>query len=287
MKQRTRPGTVAVLCAALLLPLAACGPTAEQLQARSASPTPPPPPLRTAAPPQQIPSAAPQETAPPVQVGVAGSQTGMPQAVQDACQWLLRRDAEPMPGPEAGTCLAAAISAGGGAVQSLQTSTSWLPAGQYTIRFATDQGFAMSLRGDNFDIEIREDSRVLRQDAEEITAKPDGSAEEAYAAVLADAAELTVRPERLAALLAAADRVDVEYGVLQAGTAYTRISGSFAAGSDTSGTPGSSAVIPEGSFTIDLDDYYRPVRIGISGLNQGIPSQLTAINSQWGSGPLS
>ena len=287
MKQRTRPGTVAVLCAALLLPLAACGPTAEQLQARSASPTPPPPPLRTAAPPQQIPSAAPQETAPPVQVGVAGSQTGMPQAVQDACQWLLRRDVEPMPGTEAGTCLAAAISAGGGAVQSLQTSTSWLPAGQYTIRFATDQGFAMSLRGDNFDIEIREDSRVLRQDAEEITAKPDGSAEEAYAAVLADAAELTVRPERLAALLAAADRVDVEYGVLQAGTAYTRISGSFAAGSDTSGAAGSSAVIPEGSFTIDLDDYYRPVRIGISGLNQGIPSQLTAINSQWGSGPLS
>ena len=285
MEPRTRPGTVLALCAALLLPLAACGPTAEQLQARSASPTAAAPERRTAPPPPpepEQPAPEPEKTPLPAQVGVAGSQIGMPQAVQDACQWLLRVDPEPMPGSEAGTCIAAAVSAGGGAVQTLQTSTSWLPGGRYTVRFSTDPAFAMTLRGDSLDIEIREGSRVLRQGSEEITAKADGSAEEAYAAVLADAAELTVRPERLAALLGAAEGVDVEYGVVQAGTAYTRISGTFAAGSGSGGETGSAAVIPEGNFTIDLDDYYRPARISITGLNQGITSQLTAVNSQWG-----
>lgn len=308
MESRTRPGTVLALCAALLLPLSACGPTAEQLRERAASPSAPPP-VRTA--PPRTPDPAPPPPGPvpesagaaPARVGVAGSQAGMPPDVQDACQWLLRRDPEPLPGPEAGTCVAAAITAGGGGVQALSTGTSWLPAGDYTVRFGTVPGFAMVLQSQEpgsavpgsavpgsagpagLEIEIRGDSRVLRQGGEDVPADPQGSPEQAYAAVLADAAELTVRPERVAAMLAAAETVEVEYGALLAGSGYTLISGSFSA--DGSGDPASSTVIPEGTFSLYLDDYYRPARIEIAGLNQGIPSRLTAVNTQWGTAPLS
>lgn len=290
MQSRTRPGTILALCTALLLPLSACGPTAEQLAARSASPSPAAQPARTPAAPSQEPvrpaPPVPEPASEPARVGVAGSQAGMPEAVQEACQWLLRRDSEPWPGSGAGACVSTALTAAGGGVQSLQTSTSWLPGGEYSVRFSTSPGFSMILQGNGLGIDIRDDRRVLQQGKGDIVADPGGSPEQAYAAVLADAAELTVRPERLAALLEAAGQVEVEYGAVENGSTYTRITGSFAA-SDSEEDTGSAAVIPEGRFTLDLDDYYRPVRIEISGLNQGIPSQLTAVNSQWGTQPRS
>ncbi|MCC3279292.1 hypothetical protein LJ754_09010 [Arthrobacter sp. zg-Y40] len=235
----------------------------------------------------------------------------MAPAVQDACQWLLRVDPEPMSGTEAGSCVAAAITAGGGGVQTLSTGTSWLPAGEYTVTFGTVPAFTMDLHGPaaagavpgstgtdsaatgaapdgaGLKIEIRGDNRVVRQGGEDISADRRGSPEQAYAAVLADAAELTVRPERVAAMLSAAETVEVEYGAVLAGAAYTRISGSFSNAASDGAEPASLAVIPEGTFSLYLDDYYRPSRIEIAGLNQGIPSLLTAVNTQWGTQPLS
>ena len=198
-----------------------------------------------------------------------------------------------MSGTDTGNCVAAAVTAGGGAVQSLQVATSWLPPGQYTVRFETEPGFSMTLQGesaangDALGIRSSAGRRVLQGDQGDITADPGGSAEEAYAAVLADAAELTVRPDRVGGLLGAAEQVSVEYGAVVAGTAYTRLSADFRAAPESGTDPPPLTVIPEGSLTMYLDDYYRPVRIEISGLNQGIPSQLTAVNSLWGSGPLS
>ncbi|UWX95746.1 hypothetical protein N2K95_08505 [Arthrobacter zhaoxinii] len=296
-RARTRPGKLLALCTGLLLTVSACGPTAQQLQEREASASASPSGTRTvptapsrSAVPSPPPSPPVSEPAAPPRVGVTGSQTGMPQPVQDSCQWLLRRDPEPMSGAEAGACVSAAMAAGEGGIQTLQTETSWLPAGTYSVRFATAPGFAMTLQGMDEDlaVNIRDGKRVLRKNGKDISADPKGSAEAAYAAVLADAAELTVRPEKLAALLAPAAEVAVRYGAVLEGEAYTQISGSF----DTADTgpvsgqePDSSAVLPAGSFSLYLDDYYRPVRIEISGLNQGITSTITAVNAQWGTRP--
>lgn len=296
----TRPGQVLALCAGLLLTVSACGPTAGQLQEREASASAAPSgtvaaePSRTAHP-AQPPSPVPVTTAPPTKVGVTGSQAAMPQPVQDACQWLLRRDPEPMSGAEAGTCVSTAMASGGGGIQTLRTDTSWLPAGTYSVRFATGPDFAMTLQDTDADlsITIREGQRVLRKDGQDISAHGEGTAEEAYAAVLADAAELTVRPEKLAALLAPAEEVAVRYGVVLDGEPCTQISGSFDTGeaqqpgTETGPPSGSSAVLPAGSFSLCLDDFYRPVRIEITGLNQGITSKITAVNAQWGTRPLS
>ncbi|MCC3271508.1 hypothetical protein MUK71_08665 [Arthrobacter zhangbolii] len=285
------PGLALALAAALLLPLSACGPTADQLRAReeSASATPLQP--RTAAPrPTETPVPTPVQPTPttPARVGVTGSQAGMPAPVQDACQWLLRRDTAPMPAAEAGECLSAAMAAGGGAVQTLETETSWLPAGTYTVAFATTPEFALELNNEELDVHvsIREGRRELRQAGSAVSANPDGTAEEAYAAVMANAAELTVRPERLAGMVASAGPVEVAYAAPLDGALFTRISGSFdTAGRETPPDPASGAEIPAGSFTLFLDDYYRPVRIEVLGLNQGISSRITAVNSQWGTVP--
>ncbi|MDM7989267.1 hypothetical protein [Arthrobacter sp. zg-Y877] len=298
-RAKTRQGTVLALCAGLLLTVSACGPTADQLRDRqaAASRSPSVPPVAAPARPRPapVPSTEPAPSPSPSQspVDVTGRQAGMPQAVQDACQWMLRRDPGPMPGPEAGTCVSAAMAAGEGGIQTLQTSTSWLPAGTYDVRFMTTPGFAMTLQDTDEDlgISIREGHRVLHQAEADISADPAGTAEEAYAAVLADAAELTVRPERVAGLLAPAEQVAVDYGA--DGTVYTRLSGSFdtagqeAAGKEAAGEPGSSAVLPAGSFVLYLDDYYRPLRIEITGLIQGVTSTITAVNTQWGTRPLS
>ncbi|MCC9174672.1 hypothetical protein [Arthrobacter sp. zg-Y179] len=296
----TRPGKVLALCAGLLLTVPACGPTAGQLQERETSASAAPSgtvaaePSRTADP-ARPPSPVPETTAPPTQVGVTGSQAGMPQPVQDACQWLLRRDPEPASGTEAGACVSAAMAAGGGGVQTLRTDTSWLPAGTYSVRFATGPDFAMTLQDTDADlsITIREGQRVLRKENQDISADREGTAEEAYAAILADAAELTVRPERVAALLAPAEEVAVRYGVVLDGEPCTQISGSFDTaeaqepGKETGPPAGSSAVLPAGSFSLCLDDFYRPVQIEITGLIQGITSKITAVNAQWGTRPLS
>lgn len=293
---RTRPGIVLALCSGLLLTVAACGPTAEQLAAREASPSaavPAPVSSRSAspAPPPSVPAAPAPVSVAPARVGVTGSQAGMPEPVQDACQWLLRRDPAPVPGAEAGACVAAAMAAGEGGVQTLQTETSWLPGGTYTVRFSTSGGFAMSLEEsgtDSLGIVVRDGVRTLRQEGSVVAANPDGSAEEAYAAVLADAAELTVRPERVAGLVSASDRLEIEYGAILDGAAYTRLSGSFDTGTAAAGEPeddASLAKIPAGSVSVFLDDYYRPVRIELTGLNQGITSHITAVNTQWGTRP--
>ena len=290
-----RPGLVLALGTALLLPLSACGPTADQLQAReesaSASPAPsrtprPDPPARSPDPPPAAP--VPVSTAPPAKVGVTGAQAGMPETVQAACQALLRRDGQALPPEEAGNCVAAAMVAGEGGIQSLQTETSWLPTGTYAVEFATAPEFAMTLVNTELDlaINIREGSRELRKAGADIPADAEGSAEEAYAAVLADAAELTVRPERVADMLRSAQRVDLAYDAVFDGAAYTRLSGSFDTGEPGDSGP-SGTQIPSGSFTLFLDDYYRPARIEIVGLNQGITSTITAVSSQWGTRPLS
>ncbi len=304
-RARTRPGSVLAVCTGLLLTVSACGPTAQQVQEREASasasplefgsvPAAPsgtgsPTPTALESPGQEAAASAPAASDPAAipHVGVTGTQTGMPQPVQDACQWLLRRDPEPMSGAEAGTCVAAAMAAGEGGIQTLQTDTSWLPADTYTIRFATGPGFAMTLQGTDgkIAVNIRDGQRVLRKNDKDITADPRGSAEESYAAVLADAAELTVRPDKVAGLLSPAPEVAVRYGVPLEGAACTQISGNFDTTADGSEGPqetDSSAVLPAGSFSLWLDDYYRPVRIEISGLNQGIVSTITAVNAQWG-----
>lgn len=288
------PGLALGLAAALFLPLTACGPTADQLSAREESASASPLPSRTApartVPPSPAgtPVPAPATPTAPARVGVTGSQIGMPEPVQDACQWLLRRETEPMPAAEAGDCLAAAMTAGGGAVQVLETETSWLPTGTYTVAFATAPEFALELESKELDVRvsIREGRRELREAGTAITANPDGTPEESYAAVMADAAELTVRPERMAGMVAAAGQVEVSYAQPLDGALLTRISGSLDTADPTAAPDSASRVeIPAGSFTVFLDDYYRPVRIEILGLNQGISSRITAVNSQWGTLP--
>ncbi|MCC9204765.1 hypothetical protein [Arthrobacter sp. zg-Y769] len=304
-RARTRPGTVLALCTGLLLTVSACGPTAQQLKERtvSASPAPSAPqapsasgpvaaePTRTSVP-TRPPSPVPETTAPAPRVGVTGTQAGMPQPVQDACQWLIRRDPDPVSGTEAGTCVSTAMASGGGGIQTLQTETSWLPAGTYSVRFTTSPDFSMTLQGTDEDlaVTIRDGQRVLRKGGQDISADPEGSAEEASAAVLADAAELTVRPEKVAALLAPSSEVAVRYGALLNGLPCTQISGSFdtadaRAGNQTGPASTSAAVLPAGSFSLCLDQYYRPLQIEITGLNQGITSRITAVNAQWGTGP--
>lgn len=156
----SRAAAAAVACV-VMLSLAACGPTAEQLKAResvtSAAPVPAAPSPTPAAPTPSVPAAPSPEPPPtpePLKVGVSGSQAGMAQPVQDACQFLLRRDPAALPADEAASCVRAAMDAGGGATQTLETSSSWLPPGTHTLEFTTAPEFALTLENPDLDLRI-------------------------------------------------------------------------------------------------------------------------------------
>lgn len=278
------------LAAALLLPLAACGPTAEQFRDRQSvsgpasvpgAPAPRPVLPSPSAPPSPsvpaTPSAAvPEPAAEPLKVGVSGSQAGMPQLVQDACQFLLRRDPAVMPPNEAAACISAGMAAGGGATQTLETASSWLPQGQHTVQFTTAPEFSLTLENQELDLRITAGAGGSSVDTGggRIKADASGTPEEAYAAVLASAAELTVNPDRVGALFGGAAALDVDYGAILNGAARTKISGVRA------GDAAADDMMPT-ELTVWLDDYYRPVRFELSGQARGISSSITAVNSAW------
>ncbi|MBD7994109.1 hypothetical protein H9639_02190 [Arthrobacter sp. Sa2CUA1] len=273
---------IAALClAAVLLPAAAaCGPTAEQFEARqatqdaSASASAPAVPgrvhVRTAEPePKSAPSS------PPLQVGVSGAQAGMAADVQAACQWLLRGDTAPF--PDAGSCVSAAMVAGGGARQKLTTTASWLPPGTYSMEFQTAPAFSMELGSQDGNLEISVDgtSRTLRTKDAAVEADADGGAEEAYAAVLVDAAELTANPDRLRNLLDTARPALPEYGAEHNGVPVTKLTAVIEASE-----PGGFA----GSLVLLLDDLYRPLFIEYTGTTRGIHSSVRASVTGWEDG---
>ena len=267
---------IAALClAAVLLPaVAACGPTAEQLtartEARESTPAPPPVPqqgrVRTAEP---VPTAVPE----PLQVAVSGAQAGMAEPVQEACQFLLRQDSGEF--PEAADCVAAAMKAGTGAEQKVTTTASWLPPGTYTMVFRTAGEFAMELQSEDGELEISVagGTRTLRTPDSEVSADSSGGAEETYAAVLADAAELTANPERLRGLMQTANPARVEYGVDYQGVPATRLTAVV-----EPENPGDFA----GSVVLTLDDLYRPLLVEYSGTNRGINTSIRAEITGWG-----
>lgn len=286
----------------LVIPLAACGPTAEQMRSQETapaypsgrpfqpstpSPSPSPSPPAT---PRATPAApAPSETAAPARVSVSGSQVGMPLPVQDACQFLLRRDEAPLPPAEAAACIGAAMTAGGRGTQTLQTESTWLPQGTHTVEFTTAPEFSLILVNPELKLRITAGAGggSIDTGTGKITANASGTPEEAYAAVLADAAELTVNPERVAGLLAGMTSLEVDYGAVLNGAVRTRIGGtrSEATEEGTGADPGPSAeageMLPTG-LTMWLDDYYRPVRLEIEGRARGITSSITAVTTGWG-----
>ena len=268
-----------VLAAAMTL--TSCGPTAEQVEARQSAsgaasapaaprPRPAPPIPEEAAPPAPEPPSTPE----PLRVGVSGTQAGMPAPVQEACQFLLRRDAAVMPAAEAGACVRAGMTAGGGGTQTLTTASSWLPQGDHTVEFTTAPDFSLTLDNRELDLRITAGTGGGSVDTGggRVTADPEGTPEEAYAAVLSSAAELTVNPEKVAALLGGSTGLDVDYDAVLGGAARTRISGIRAAGADD--------MMPTG-ITLWLDEYYRPVRFELTGQTRGISSAITAVNTAW------
>ena len=270
---------IAALClAGILLPaVAACGPTAEQVTARTeaaASTSASQPPL-----PQQarIRTAEPEPTTvpEPIQVTVSGAQAGMAEPVQEACQFLLRQEQGEFAG--AADCVAAAMEAGAGAEQKVTTTASWLPPGTYTIAFRTAGEFAMELKSADggLEISVAGGTRTLRTADSEVRADSSGGAEETYAAVLADAAELTANPERLRSLVRTANPAGVEYGVDYQGAPATRLTAVV-----EPKNPGDFA----GSIVLTLDDLYRPLLVEYAGTNRGISTSIRAEISGWGAG---
>ncbi|MBF4995149.1 hypothetical protein ITX31_13650 [Arthrobacter gandavensis] len=276
-KHTHRRAAALCLTAALLPAAAACGPTAEQMTDRiqsAASKPPPAEPVPQHAGPR---SAEPEPTVvpEPVQVSVSGAQAGMAESVQEACLFLLRGDSGEFTG--AGDCVAAAMEAGAGAEQQVTTTASWLPPGTYTMQFSTAPEFAMELRSadDELQISVSESGRTLRTGESVATADSSGGAEEAYAAVLADAAELTANPDRLRSLVQTAATVRAEYGVEYHGTAATRLTAVVNAE-----RPGDFS----GSLVLTLDELYRPLLIDYSGATRGISTSIRAEITGWGSG---
>lgn len=279
---------VTVLCVfPLSLTLAACGPTAEQSAARqlaSASPAPvPSAPVRQASAPAlpaplPAPAPTPTPTPEPLKVGVTGNQEGMPQPVQDACQFLLRRDTASFPAAEAGDCLRAAMIAGAGATQTLTTASSWIPQGTHTMRFTTAPEFSLSLEDRDLGLKITAGAGGSSVDTGggRVSANTSGTPEEEYAAVLSRAAELTANPDRVAELLQDSDSLTVDYGAVLDGAARTKISGHRPADAEAGD------MMPT-SVTLWLDDFYRPVRFELSAQTRGITSSITADNTGWGS----
>ena len=273
---------IAALClAAAALPgLAACGPTAEQVTARAQTSASAPATQHPAPQQARIRTAEPEPTTvpEPIEVTVSGAQADMASAVQQACQFLLRQDPGAFDG--AADCLAAAMEAGKGAEQKVTTTASWLPPGTYTMAFRTAGGFAMELKSADGElgISVAGGTRTLRTADSEVRADSSGGAEETYAAVLADAAELTANPERLRALLQTANPAQVDYGVDYQGAPATRLTAVI-----EPENPGDFA----GAVVLTLDELYRPLLIEYSGINRGISTSIRAEITGWGAdGPL-
>lgn len=286
--RKRRPGRyrIAALClAAGMLPaVAACGPTADQIASRETTQTTVPPAPAPVPPQAKVRTAEPEpEPAPepePMQVSVSGAQAGMAEEVQAACQWLLREEARPFPSADAAECVASAMRAGNGAQQTVSTTASWLPPGSYTMDFRTGSDFGMMLRSTDGELEISVESgmRTLRTGDSSVRADASGGAEESYAAVLVDAAELTANPDRLAGLIKSGNPASVEYAVDYKGVSATRLT---------------AVVEPEnpgdfsGALTLTLDELYRPLLIEHAGRTRGIATSIRAEITGWGStGPL-
>lgn len=264
------------LAAALVPALAACGPTADQAAARETAQAsrpalPPPAPVQAEA---RTAEPEPAQTPQPLKVSVSGAQATMAENVQEACQWLLRRDNGAFDG--AAGCVAAAMEAGTGAEQKVSTTASWLPPGTYTMQFRTAPEFAMKLQSADggLEISVSGGTRTLRTGDSVVKADASGGAEETYAAVLADAAELTANPRSLGGLMEAAGPAAVEYGVDYQGTAATRLTAVV-----EPQNPGDFS----GSVMLTLDDLYRPLLVEYTGTTRGISTSIRAEISGWGS----
>lgn len=200
----------------------------------------------------------------------------MAPAVQQACGWLLTPGTEgPMPAAEAAGCVAEAMKAGGGALQTMETNASGLPAGSHTAEIRTSPGFALHFKNEEHRVEIVvvDGSSWLITPDGEVKADSAGSPEEKYAALLVEAAGLVSDPAAVSALITDSGDFRVEHGAERNGIAYTKISA--LSGPTVQG-------VKMGSFDIWLDDLYRPVHVELAGNENEILTTISATFEDWG-----
>ncbi|MHA7262312.1 hypothetical protein ACX80W_03800 [Arthrobacter sp. TMN-37] len=288
---RTVPVAAALLLGAAIA-LSGCGRLPEQIDAAQSqpptapaagplapapvqTPTPSPAPV-TAAP---SPSAAPAPAPPPTQapeLSLTQSQQSLPDDVRRACANLLTGTLpERLPAGEAGACVEAAMRAGTGALQTISTRATGLPAGEHTAALSTAPEFGLHLRNEEHGVEIivSGGEGYLLTPEGGTTADPEGGPEERFAAILVEAASATTDPAAVRALLADSGEFLLEPAAERDGMLYTRLSA--VSGPELQG-------VRMSTFTLELDELLRPAHLSLGGVEHEILTSVEATFSQWG-----
>ncbi|RJU00162.1 hypothetical protein D6T65_12345 [Arthrobacter frigidicola] len=289
------PGARTVPVAAVLLlgaavALSGCGRLAEQIDAaESPLPTapaagplatapvqaPPPAPATTA----PVPSAAPTPAPPPTkapELSLTHSQQSLPAEVVKACGALLTGTLpERLPAAEAGACVEASMRAGIGALQTLSTRATGLPAGEHIAAVSTAPEFGLHLRNEEHGVEIivsgGEGYLLTPKGGTPADAK--GGPEERFAAVLVQAASATADPAAVGALLKDSGEFLVTPRSERDGMLYTRLSA--VSGPELQG-------VKMATLDIELDELMRPAHLSISGFEHEILTSVEVGFSDWG-----
>ncbi len=283
------------MAAALLLgaavALSGCGRLAEQIDAEaSQTPTAPaagplataqvapsPGPATTAPAPSAAPAPAP---APPPtkapELSLTQSQQSLPPEVVKACGALLAGTLpERLPAAEAGACVEASMRAGTGALQTLSTRATGLPAGKHTAALSTAPEFGLHLRNEEHGVEIVVSGGLgyLLTPKGGTPADAEGGPEERFAAVLVEAASATADPAAVGALLADSGEFLVTPRSERDGMLYTRLSA--ASGPELQG-------VKLATLDIEIDELMRPAHLSLSGFEHEILTSVELGFSDWG-----
>ncbi len=282
------------MAAALLLgaavALSGCGRLAEQIDAAESWPptapaagpfatapvqTPSPAPVTTA----PVPSAAPKPTPAPTkapELSLTQSQQSLPPEVVKACGALLTATLpERLPAAEAGACVEASMRAGTGALQTLSTRATGLPAGEHTAVLSTAPEFGLHLRNEEHGVEIvvSGGEGYLLTPKGGTPADAEGGPEERFAAVLVEAASATADPAAVGALLADSGEFRVTPRSERDGMLYTRLSA--VSGPELQG-------VKMATLDIEIDELMRPAHLSLSGFEHEILTSVELGFSDWG-----
>ncbi len=280
----------AVLLLGAAVALSGCGRLAEQIDAAESPPptapavgplatapvqTPSPAPATTA----PVPSAAPTPAPPPTkapELSLTQSQQSLPAEVVKACDALLTGTLpERLPAAEAGACVEASMRAGTGALQTLSTRATGLPAGEHTAALSTAPEFGLHLRNEEHGVEIivSGGEGYLLTPKGGTPADAEGGPEERFAAVLVEAASATADPAAVGALLKDSGEFLVTPRSERDGMLYTRLSA--VSGPELQG-------VKMATLDIELDELMRPAQISISGFEHEILTSVEVGFSDWG-----
>ncbi len=287
---RTVPVAAALLLGAAVV-LTGCGRLAEQIDAAESQPptapaagplitapvAPPPAPATTAPAPSATPTPtpAPAPTKAP-ELSLTQSQQSLPAEVVKACGALLTGTLpERLPAPQAGACVEASMRAGAGALQTLSTRATGLPAGEHTAALSTAPEFGLHLRNEEHGVEIivSGGEGYLLTPKGGTPADPKGGPEERFAAVLVEAASATADPAAVGALLADSGGFLVTPRSERDGMLYTRLSA--VSGPELQG-------VKMATLDIELDELMRPAHLSISGFEHEILTSVEVKFSDWG-----